>query len=99
MNIEAIVKDNVVRFVQYRQGRLFYRVRVPGETVDRTFPVSLADIGDETLAATGRANEFAHYIRKAIADGMFVRQAEYASTATFPRLPREGIRASAKAGR
>jgi len=74
MNIKDIVKDNVVRFVKYRQGYMFYRVRVPGEDIDRTFPVPLSDIGTSTLPATERAIEFMRYIRKAIEDGTFVRQ-------------------------
>jgi hypothetical protein len=74
MNIKDIVQDNVVRFVKYRQGHVFYRVRVPGESIDRTFPVPLADVGSATLPATERAIEFMRYIRKAIEDGTFVRQ-------------------------
>jgi len=74
MNIKEIVKNNVVRFVKYRQGYVFYRVRVPGENVDRTFPVPLTDVGTATLPATDKAIEFMQYIRKAIEDGTFVRQ-------------------------
>jgi len=74
MNIKDIVQDNVVRFVKYRQGYVFYRVRVPGESIDQTFPVPLADVGAATLPATETAIEFMRYIRKAIEDGTFVRQ-------------------------
>jgi hypothetical protein len=76
MNIREIVQDNVVRFVKYRQGYVFYRVRVPGEKADRTFPVPIADVGTATLPATERAIEFMRYIRKAIEDGTFVRQVD-----------------------
>ena len=87
MNIEAIVKDNVVRFVKYRLGYAFYRVRVPGEAIDRIFPVPLAEVGDATLAATEKASEFTRFIRNAIADGTFARQLESAPALTLPRRP------------
>jgi len=94
MNINEIVKNNVVRFVQYRQGYVFYRVRVPGETIDRLFPVPLSDVGSATLPATEKAVEFMSYIRKAIEDGTFVRQS---ADAFAPSLSRksgsgEGVR-------
>jgi len=73
MNIREIVKDNRVRFVKLRKGYAFYRVRVPGETVDRAFPVPLADVGDATLLASDDALIFMRYIRKAIEDGTFVK--------------------------
>lgn len=76
MNINAIVKDNVVRFVKYKQGELIYRVRVPGELLDRTFPVSITEVGHSTLPATDKAESFMHFIVKAIEDGTFVRQTE-----------------------
>jgi hypothetical protein len=76
MNIREIVQDNVVRFVKYRQGYMYYRVRVPGENLDRTFPVPVSDIGTATLPATEKALEFMRYIRKAIEEGTFVKQQE-----------------------
>ena len=76
MNINAIVKDNVVRFVKYKQGELIYRVRVPGELIDRTFPVSVREVGHSTLPATDKAVAFTQFIVKAIEEGTFVRQTE-----------------------
>jgi hypothetical protein len=73
MNIREIVQDNRVKFMKYRHGYAFYRVRVPGETVDRAFPVPLTDVGDATLLANDKALVFMRYIRKAIEDGTFVR--------------------------
>jgi hypothetical protein len=73
MNIREIVQDNRVKFMKYRQGYAFYRVRVPGETVDRAFAVPLTDVGDATLLANDKALIFMRYIRKAIEDGTFVK--------------------------
>jgi hypothetical protein len=73
MNIREIVQDNRVKFMRYRQGYAFYRVRVPGEAVDRAFPVPLTDVGDATLLANDKALVFMRYIRKAIEDGTFVK--------------------------
>jgi len=73
MDIKEIVKDNVVRFSKYRQGIVYYSVRVPSEGLDYLFPVSLADIGDATLLAEDKAMVFMRYIRKALEDGTFVK--------------------------
>jgi hypothetical protein len=92
MNIREIVKDNVVRFVKYRQGYVFYRVRVPGENIDRTFPVPLADVGNATLPAADQAIEFMRYIRKAIEDGTFVSQHDAPSPQPSPGTGRGRFR-------
>ncbi len=94
MNIREIVKDNIVRFVKYRQGYVFYRVRVPGENIDRTFPVPLADVGTATLPATEKAIEFMRYIRKAIEDWTFVRQHEDARVS--PSQPSSALQGRAR---
>ena len=73
MDIKEIVKDNVVRFSKYRQGIVYYSVRVPSEGLDYLFPVPLADIGDATLLAEDKAMVFMRYIRKALEDGTFVK--------------------------
>lgn len=73
MDIKEIVKDNVVRFSKYRQGVVYYSVRVPSEGLDYLFPVPLADIGDATLLAEDKAMVFMRYIRKALEEGTFVR--------------------------
>ena len=54
MDIKEIVKDNTVSFAKYRQGFVYYTVRVPSEGVDYMFPVPLSDIGDATLLAKRR---------------------------------------------
>ena len=75
MDIKKIVKDNEVRFDRYRQGIVYYSVRVPAENSEYTFPVDLKDIGDATLLARDKAIVFMRYIRKALDDGTFVRTA------------------------
>jgi len=73
VDIKEIVKDNTVSFAKYRQGFVYYTVRVPSEGVDYMFPVPLSDIGDATLLAKDKAMAFMRYIRKALEDGTFVR--------------------------
>ncbi len=71
MNIKDIVKDNIVRFVRYRQGIAYYGVNVPADGA-YVFPVPLEDIGDATLELEDRAIMFMRYIKRAISDGSFV---------------------------
>ena len=73
MDIKEIVKDNTVFSAKYRQGVVYYPVRVPSEGVDYLFPVPLSDIGDATLLATDKAMVFMRYIRKALEEGTFVK--------------------------
>jgi hypothetical protein len=75
MDVKEIVRDNEVRFERYRQGHMYYRVRVPAERADFVFPVPLSDIGDATLLATDKAIVFMRYIRRALDEGSFVRAA------------------------
>ena len=75
MDIKDIVKDNTVHFARYRQGYAYYTVHVATDAADYTFPVPLDDIGDATLLATDKAMVFMRYIRKALADGTFVKTA------------------------
>jgi hypothetical protein len=72
MNIKEIVKDNKVNFFRYRQGVMYYTVKVPGYDQEHMFPVPLSDVGDATLQAQDKAIIFMRYIRKAIDDGTFV---------------------------
>jgi hypothetical protein len=73
VDIKEIVKDNTVRFVRYRQGFVYYAVKVPSEGAEFVFPVPLSDIGDATLLATDKAMVFMRYIRKALDEKTFVR--------------------------
>jgi hypothetical protein len=73
VDIKEIVKDNEVRFARYRQGFVYYTVRVPSEGVDYVFPVPLSDVGDATLLATEKVLTFMRYIRKALEDRTFVK--------------------------
>ena len=69
--VKQIVKNNTARFSFYRSGYIFYTVDVGGEIYQ--FPVSLEDIGGATLTAEFKAITLMRYIRKALADGTFVR--------------------------
>jgi hypothetical protein len=76
LTLKEIVKDNVVRFVEYRKGFLYYSVLTIGEEdmVDiHLFPVPIEDCGDATFPAEEKAILFMRYIRKAIDDGTFVK--------------------------
>ena len=70
-SIKQIVKDNMARFSFYRTGNMFYIVDVEGQKYQ--FPVSLEDMGGATLTAEFKAITLMRYIRKALADGTFVR--------------------------
>ena len=71
--LKEIVKDRNVRFSFYRNGFMFYTVTVFG--VGYQFPVSLEDIGGATLTAEFKAITLMRYIRKALANGEFVKAA------------------------
>lgn len=71
LSIKQIVKGNTARFSFYRSGNIFYTVEVNG--VIYQFPVSLDDIGGATLTAEFKAITLMRYIRKALADGTFVK--------------------------
>ena len=71
VEIKHIVRENTVRFVRLRRGTAFYAVTTPQGMYE--FPVDLADVGDATLFASDRALLFMSYIRRAMADGTFVR--------------------------
>ena len=71
MDIMSIVKNNTARFSFYRMGNLFYNVTVDG--IEYSFPVPLEDIGGATLTAEFKAITLMRYIRKALADGTFVK--------------------------
>jgi hypothetical protein len=69
--IKHVVRSNTVHFMRFRRGTAFYAVTTPSGTYE--FPVDVADIGDATLLAEDRAMLFMRYIRRAMADGTFVR--------------------------
>jgi hypothetical protein len=76
LTIKEIVKNNVVRFVEYRKGFLYYSVSVlyDDHRADKhLFPVPIEDCGDATFPAEEKAILFMRYIRKAIDDGTFVK--------------------------
>jgi len=70
-SIKQVVKNNTARFSFYRCGNIFYTVEIENEIYQ--FPVSLEDIGGATLTAEFKAITLMRYIRKALADGTFVR--------------------------
>lgn len=72
MELKTIVtNNNPANFSFYRNGNMFYNVSVDGEVY--SFPVSLEDIGTATLTAEFKAITLMRYIRRALADGTFVK--------------------------
>ena len=69
--IKQIVYYIMSRFSFYRTGNMFYTLDLEGQKYQ--FPVSLEDIGGATLTADFKAITLMRYIRKALADGTFVR--------------------------
>ena len=70
MNIKDIVKDNIVYFMYYRQGHMYYFVKT--NQGNYMFPVPLDDVQDATLHASEKAITYMRYIRKAIEDKTFI---------------------------
>jgi hypothetical protein len=71
IELKKIVQGPNAKFSFYRQGNMYYTVPVDG--IDYVFPVSLEDIGSATLSAEFKAITLMRYIRKALADGTFVK--------------------------
>lgn len=71
VTLKQIVKDTTAHFSFYRSGNMFYVVVVEG--VLYQFPVSLEDIGSATLTAYFKTITLMRYVRKALADGTFVK--------------------------
>ena len=71
MELKKIVQGTTARFSFYRQGLIYYNVTV--DDVEYVFPVTLEDIGGATLSAEFKAITLMRYIRKALADGTFVK--------------------------
>ncbi len=71
MNIKDVVKDNTIHFLKYRQGHIYYSIKV--QEVNYSFPVPLDDIGDATFDRNDKAIRFMRWIRKALEDGTFVK--------------------------
>lgn len=62
MNIKDLVKDNVVKFIRFREGNFIYGIAHEGKIFE--FPVPLKDIDGTTLLAEDKAILFVRYIRK-----------------------------------
>jgi len=71
LKIKDIVKGNFAHFSFYRNGNIFYTVRVNGTLYQ--FPVNLEDIGGASLFAVEKAITLMRYIRKALDAQEFVR--------------------------
>lgn len=70
-NIKDIVKNNVTHFSFLRGENAYYTVVVDREKY--AYPVSLADLGGASIFAEMKAITMMRYIRKALAEGTFVR--------------------------
>jgi len=76
--MDIVKNDNIASFSYYRKGVMYYTVSfinsdTPNFVSTHLFPVPLEDIGDATLEANIKAITLMRYIRKAIADGTFVK--------------------------
>lgn len=61
--LKDLVKDKLVRFVEYRKGNLWYRV----EGTTFVFPVPIEDVGDGIFLAQDKAILFMRYIKAQLA--------------------------------
>jgi hypothetical protein len=78
LTIKDIIKDNSVKFREYRKGILYYQIVIMNDVSIEdaglyTFPVPLEDCGDATFKASDKAIMFMRYIRKALDEGTFVK--------------------------
>ncbi len=86
MDLKTLLRDNVVHFLYYRKGYLYYQITEPVEEpigyspqdgplphISWMFPVPIDDTGDATFAKTEKAIHLMRYVRKAQAEGSFVR--------------------------
>lgn len=71
LSIKNIVKNNLAHMLYYRHQHIYYSINVDG--VEYSFPVPLDDIQDATLNKVEKAMMLMRYIRKALADGSFVK--------------------------
>jgi len=77
INMTELVKNNTASFVEYRNQQLYYAVTYRGDMY--RFPITVDptdeayDIGNASLNATEKAMTLMRYMRKAIANGTFVR--------------------------
>lgn len=72
LKITDIVRhDNPAHFSFYRAGHVYYTVEVGGQTY--VFPIAVEDVGNASLFATMKAITLMRWIRKALADGTFVK--------------------------
>ena len=69
-NIKDVVKDNVARFSHYRDGTLYYEVRVPDGRLF-TFPITIEEAKGGTFLAQHAAINLMRWIRKAMEDKTF----------------------------
>lgn len=80
-NLKDLIRDNEVKFLEYRKGYLYYTVtdptKIPSEIGKYTyntykFSVPISDTGDATFKNYDKAILFMRYIKKAIDEGTLV---------------------------
>ena len=71
MELKKIVQGTTAKFAFYRQGILYYEVPVDG--IDYRFPVPTEDLQGATVMVEEKAITLMRYVRKALADGTFVK--------------------------
>lgn len=68
LRLGDIVKDRIARFSFYRQGYLYYDLRIAGNYY--SFPIPIEDLGTATLPFEEKAIILMRYIRKALDNDM-----------------------------
>jgi hypothetical protein len=69
--MEFKIKNNITHFSFLRGEHAYYTVAVEG--ANYICPANLADLGGASIFAEMKAITMMHYIRKALADGSFVK--------------------------
>jgi hypothetical protein len=71
LKIKDIVKNNMTSFSFLRGENAYYTVVVEG--CKYVYPVNLVDLGGASIFAEMKAITMMRYIRKALAEGTFIR--------------------------
>lgn len=78
INIKDLIKNNTVKFDNYRQGFFYYNIiynppELFGDMIKYQFSVPLDDIGTSKLLREDKAIIFMRWIRKAIEDKTLIK--------------------------
>ena len=73
MSLRELLQDNVVEFLYYRKGYLYYTIVDQKDGQAYLFPVPIDDTGDATFNYQEKALYLMRYIRLAHKEGSFVK--------------------------